>query len=134
MEDPSCRCLTYTSVETHPFDVCFKPLLPLSSAVFPPFTLSLALYRQEGRTLLRRRGALCSKIKQVNFLSDRCSGGQREEGSTPQDTDEQLAVHTHTHFEKTDESQCSAKSQISLFVTDFHIQSTHIIVNTNETK
>ncbi len=110
-EDPPLPMprLTYTSAETH-FDVCFKPLLPLffpsEDDRLPSFTLSFALYSEAGRKDTVGRGHSVLKIKQVNFPSDRCSGGQGEEESTPQDTEMSSwqCNHTHTHTHRKQQS------------------------------
>lgn len=95
--------LTYTSAETH-FDVCFKPLLhlffPSEDDRLPSFTRSFALYSEAGRKDTVGRGHSVLKIKQVNFPSDRCSGGQGEEESTPQDTEMSSWQCNHTHWKQ----------------------------------
>ncbi len=67
----------------------------------PSFTRSFALCSEAGRKDSVGGGHSVLEIKQVNFPSDRCSGGQGEEESTPQDTEmsswQCARTHTHTH-------------------------------------
>ncbi len=101
-EDPPCRCpVSHTPLLKQHFDVCFKPLPKVKMTIFPlSRVLLLFVVRQEGRTE-SGGGHSVLEIKQVNFPSDRCSGGQGEEESTPQDTEMSSwqCARTHTHTE-----------------------------------
>ncbi len=109
-EDPPCRCpVSHTPLLKQHFDVCFKPL-PLffqsKDDHLPSFTRSFALCSEAGRKDRVGGGHSVLEIKQVNFPSDRCSGGQGEEESTCQDTEmsswqcARTHTHTHTHWKQ----------------------------------